>query len=109
VPLPESGHRFRDVIPHDGEPKGSRRLGASEVPVFDQLERPHDSWLPPWQAQVEGACSNCSPDPGHTHAPAREGISTLGLAGTESEVSQCLDEWTASRPGVQVETVDLLW
>jgi len=25
VPLPESGHRFRDVLLHDGEPRGTRR------------------------------------------------------------------------------------
>lgn len=55
VPLPESGHRFRDVILHDGEPKGTRRLGGREVAVFDQLQRLEDSGLPTWQAQVAGA------------------------------------------------------
>ncbi|KAA1426972.1 tetratricopeptide repeat protein [Nocardioides antri] len=55
VPLPESGHRFRDVVLHDGEPKGTRRNGESEVPVFDQLERLEESGLPTWQLQVEGA------------------------------------------------------
>jgi len=55
VPLPESGHRFRDVLLHDGEPKGSRRLGDRDVSVFDELEKLHDSDLPTWQAQVEGA------------------------------------------------------
>jgi len=55
VPLPESGHRFRDVLLHDGEPKGSRRLGDRDVSVFDELEKLHDSGLPTWQAQVEGA------------------------------------------------------
>jgi hypothetical protein len=55
VPLPESGHRFRDVVLHDGEPKGIRRHGDSEVPVFDQLERLEESGFPTWQLQVEGA------------------------------------------------------
>lgn len=34
VPLPESGHRFRDVLLHDGEPKGTRPSaeGASGEP-----------------------------------------------------------------------------
>lgn len=54
VPLPESGHRFRDVLLHDGEPRGSRRIGDRDVSVFDELEKLHDSGLPTWQAQVEG-------------------------------------------------------
>lgn len=58
VPLPESGHRFRDVILHDGEPKGSRRLGDREVSVFDELALLESSQIPTWQAQVTGA----SPD-----------------------------------------------
>ncbi|TLM82708.1 tetratricopeptide repeat protein [Pseudarthrobacter sp. NamE2] len=55
VPLPESGHRFRDVLLHDGEPKGFRKLGGQDVAVFDQLERLEDSGVPTWQAQVTGA------------------------------------------------------
>lgn len=53
VPLPESGHRFRDVLLHDGEPKGTRRDGANEVPVFDELDRLHESGFPTWQAILE--------------------------------------------------------
>lgn len=55
VPLPESGHRFRDVLLHDGEPKGTRHLGEREVSVFDELARLEDSGLPTWQARVTGA------------------------------------------------------
>lgn len=140
VPLPESGHRFRDVLLHDGEPKGSRRLGDTEVSVFDQLERLNDSGMPTWQAQVDGAsaddiealgdiagqrglgvdnwsgmnlmCSDCShgsPDPTHSHEAARNGTVTLGLAGMEGDVAQCLDEWTASRSGPRVLALDMLW
>ncbi|GAB3815878.1 tetratricopeptide repeat protein [Kribbella italica] len=54
VPLPASGHRFRDVLLHDGEPKGTRRLGEQEVAVFDQLARLESSDLPTWQAQILG-------------------------------------------------------
>ena len=57
VPLPESGHRFGDVILHDGEPKGSRMMGEQEVSVFDELERLDESGIPTWQAQVSGADS----------------------------------------------------
>lgn len=52
VPLPQSGHRFRDVILHDGEPKGSRRTGDQEVSVFDEIVRLCESGMPTWQAQV---------------------------------------------------------
>ncbi|MFG1813361.1 hypothetical protein ACGFIF_06310 [Kribbella sp. NPDC049174] len=55
VPLPESGHRFRDVVLHDGEPKGQRRLDDQEVSVFDELARLDESGLPTWQAQLLGA------------------------------------------------------
>jgi hypothetical protein len=37
VPLPESGHRFGDIVLHDGEARGRRRLGDGQVPVFDEL------------------------------------------------------------------------
>lgn len=57
VPLPESGHRFRDVVLHDGEPKGTRLLDDREVSVFDELERLEESDLPTWQAQIIGAAS----------------------------------------------------
>ncbi|WP_437771713.1 tetratricopeptide repeat protein [Arthrobacter sp. KNU40] len=58
VPLPESGHRFRDVVLHDGEPKGTRLIDEREVSVFDELERLEESGLPTWQAQVVGATSD---------------------------------------------------
>ena len=37
VPLPESNHRFGDIVLHDGEPRGKRRVGDGEVSVFDEL------------------------------------------------------------------------
>lgn len=55
VPLPESGHRFRDTVLHDGEPKGTRWLNGQEVSVFDELGRLEESGLPTWQAQILGA------------------------------------------------------
>jgi hypothetical protein len=55
VPFPASGHRFRDVVLHDGEPKGTRQYGEQEVAVFDELARLKSSDLPTWQAQLTGA------------------------------------------------------
>jgi len=37
VPLPESGHRFRDIVLHDGAASGSRTRDGAEYPVFDEL------------------------------------------------------------------------
>jgi hypothetical protein len=37
VPLPESGHRFHDIVLHDGAANGSRVRDGSEYPVFDEL------------------------------------------------------------------------
>lgn len=39
VPLPESGHRFGDIVLHDGASTGRRFDGEREVPVFNELER----------------------------------------------------------------------
>src|SRR5882757_6873912 len=37
VPLPESGHRRGDVVLHDGDPVGERRLGDSSRSVFNEI------------------------------------------------------------------------
>ena len=40
VPLPESGHRFGDIVPHDGAPTGFRvDDDGSKVAVLNELER----------------------------------------------------------------------
>lgn len=39
VPLPESGHRFGDIVLHDGASTGRRRYRDGEVPVFNALAR----------------------------------------------------------------------
>ncbi|MER7247643.1 hypothetical protein [Kribbella sp. NPDC000426] len=135
VPLPDSGHRFRDVVLHDGEPKGHR----NDVPVFDELARLEESGLSTWQAQVVGAdaddkealadlagpaglgvdewsgirlmCSECShgsPE-AHQHAAAAADAVVLGLAGSEEDVRGCLDRWLAERPHVSLSELSFLW
>ena len=37
VPLPESRHRFRDIVLNDGAENGTREMGDTQVPVFDEL------------------------------------------------------------------------
>jgi tetratricopeptide (TPR) repeat protein len=38
IPLPESGHRYGDLLLHDGAPNGTRIANGQEVPVFDALQ-----------------------------------------------------------------------
>jgi hypothetical protein len=37
VPFPESGHRFGDVVLHDGDPVGERRYGDGVRAVFNEI------------------------------------------------------------------------
>jgi hypothetical protein len=55
VPLPESGHRFGDVVLIDGSPLGERFDGRSWVPVFNELALLARSPLTTWTVQVEAA------------------------------------------------------
>jgi tetratricopeptide (TPR) repeat protein len=52
VPLPESGHRFGDVVLHDGEPVGERRLGESTRAVFNEIARLKRSSVPTLEVEV---------------------------------------------------------
>lgn len=38
IPLPESNHRWGDVVLHDGAPVGYRKYGNRELGVFNELE-----------------------------------------------------------------------
>lgn len=53
VPLADSGHHWCDVVLHDGEPRGHRRLHGRDLPVFDELERLHPSPMGTLLAEVE--------------------------------------------------------
>jgi tetratricopeptide (TPR) repeat protein len=54
VPLPESKHRFGDIVLHDGEPRGKRRSGDREITVFDELLLLEPSSYGTWT--VEATC-----------------------------------------------------
>ena len=38
VPLPTSGHRYGDVVLHDGDVHGTREVDGEEHPVFEEIE-----------------------------------------------------------------------
>ena len=55
VPLPESGHRFGDVVLHDGEPHGTRRSEGTDHPVFEEIELWERSPIPTSSVHVRAA------------------------------------------------------
>jgi hypothetical protein len=54
VPLPDSAHRFGDIVLHDGEPRGKRGTGDGEVTVFDELLLLEPSTYGTWT--IEASC-----------------------------------------------------
>lgn len=79
VPLPSSGHRFGDVVLHDGEPKGWRIFEGRRYSVLDELERLDPSSIPTTELEVWCA------EP----ADVQSLISEAGTAGRA-------EDWTAS-------------
>lgn len=99
IPTPESGRRYQDLVLHDGEPRGKRRLGEREVSVFDELAlldpSPFKTWcidvvapdekdlealfrklaectdaaLEDWSESLEILCKSCSEGVPHEHVP----------------------------------------
>ena len=52
IPLPESGHRWHDVVLHDVVPRGERMLHGNKRSVFDELERMEPSSAPTHVAEI---------------------------------------------------------
>lgn len=96
VPLPESGHRFGDIVLHDGASTGSRWDGERQVHVFNELQRlepsdfathavfvrcdrsedlqplrdataPGIGYIEDWTDSVRHYCLRCSYDTPHRH------------------------------------------
>jgi hypothetical protein len=55
IPFPESGRRYDDLVLHDGEARGRRRLRDQQVPVFDELQLLQPSAFETWRLQVRFA------------------------------------------------------
>lgn len=52
VPTPGSGHRWGDIVLHDGDTRGERKLGDRVLGVFDELERWQPSDVPTIEVAV---------------------------------------------------------
>ncbi|MGJ7524706.1 tetratricopeptide repeat protein [Variovorax sp. GB1P17] len=57
VPTPASGHRYGDLVLHDGAANGYRLRGEREVPVFDALELIAPSDYATYEVLIEDATS----------------------------------------------------
>lgn len=77
VPLPESGHRFGDIVLHDGAATGRRKYRDGEVPVFNELARLAPSEFQPSPssstAKVPTTWKRCSTRPARASDTARIG------------------------------------
>ena len=80
VPTPESGHRWGDVVLHDGGPNGERRAQGRTYQVFDELERWQPSAIPTLEVQVTLASE---PD-------------AQALADLFDQAGYAAEDWTAS-------------
>jgi hypothetical protein len=55
IPLPQSGRRYDDLVLHDGEGRGKRRLRDRSVTVFDELQLLQPSAFDTWQLVIRFA------------------------------------------------------
>lgn len=55
IPLPSAGHRFGDMVLHDGAPNGTRTFRGREYPVFDELQLFAASSYATYHVEVEVA------------------------------------------------------
>lgn len=107
VPLPESGHRWGDVVLHDVVPRGERRVGDRAFPVFDEIARmdpsphvTHRAWVTAttesdldalreaaevaglgvedWTASIRFVCVRCSLSSPHAHDASGAPVELVG-------------------------------
>ena len=80
VPTPECDRRWHDVVLHDGDPRGERRLGEHWVPVFDEISLWRRSSLPKLAATV------------HAQSPAEVEL----LVDAVRDADRGAEDWTGS-------------
>ena len=129
VPLPESGHRFGDVVLHDGASTGRRQHGERQYLVFNALERlqpspfrtftvfvqargardvaallerevPGVGHAEDWTASIEMLCLKCSYGLPHDHGAARD------AAGAAWATERSLEGWSSRWRGRRVLDIE---
>jgi len=81
IPFPSSGRRYRDLLLHDGEPRGHRTYGGQRLSVFNELALLEASPYATWRVYVE--------------APAAGDVESLLRACRD--IDGALEDWTSSR------------
>jgi len=71
IPLPESGHRWHDVVLHDVVPRGERMFDGHKRAVFDELERMDPSSAPTHVAEIAWS-TDADEEALHTEITARD-------------------------------------
>lgn len=80
IPLPNSGHRYGDIVLIDGAKTGERRYGEATVPVFNALQRLAASEFITFEVRVDCASAH--------DAEALEASTAAGIG--------CIEDWTRS-------------
>jgi Tetratricopeptide repeat len=81
IPLPESNHRWKDIVLNDGAPNGYRNYQGKEVPVFDELQLLQPSSFSTYVARVKVP-------PGEKHEDRLPHIA--------DELGGCAEDWSTS-------------
>ena len=85
--------------------------GSDDLQALSDLFGPRALGVDDWSG-IRLMCSDCSHghrQDGHDHAPAASGATRLGLAGRESLLGEVMEMWMDSRPGIDVNSLELLW
>jgi len=80
VPLPQSEHRWGDLVLHDVAPRGERQAWGRTWGVFDEIERLEEGEFPTLECEV--------------HAPAAEDAAALDEHFTDHDLGA--EDWTSS-------------
>lgn len=81
VPLPETGHRYGDLLLHDGAASGERRVHGQTIPVFDAIELLRASDYVTFEVELR--------------APDREALQALFDQAAEENIG--LEDWGTIR------------
>jgi hypothetical protein len=81
VPLPASGHRFKDIVLNDGAVNGRRLINGIEVPVFDELQVWRPSNYSTYEVTLQAGDSN----------------SEVALAEIGSDLGLGVEDWSTIR------------
>ncbi|MCE0538052.1 hypothetical protein LWF15_21390 [Kineosporia rhizophila] len=137
VPTPQSGHRFGDIVLHDGDPVGSRRIDGQEVGVFNEIMLWERSTVPTLTAQVVApapddveeltdllpaaedwgqtvrmlctACSEGNAVPGHDHSADEVWAPEreVGISAEPDEAREVLERWASDAEGRAVRALEV--